>query len=64
MACKGKTKSALESEDILLMILDVNREILDLHKAKQNMFMEIQQQLIELTESTQDIANRISYFER
>ena len=68
MACKSsKTKLTLENEEILLRIfsdlLNVNREILEVDKAKQNIYSDILTQLVELTESTQEIANRMPYFE-
>lgn len=67
MACKSSTKLTLENEEILLRIfsdlLNVNKEMLEVDKAKQNIYSDILTQLVELTESTQEIANRMPYFD-
>jgi hypothetical protein len=66
---KGMTKQriVIENEEILLRmlsdLLNVNQERLQVEKDRRDIYIELIQSMRELSESTQEIANRMPYFE-
>lgn len=67
LAKEKKQKIVLENEEILLRLLsdllNTQKEVLEENKNRNKMYCDMLVQLNELTESTQEIANRMPYFD-
>jgi len=67
LAKEKKQKIVLENEEILLRLLsdllNTQKEVLEENKNRNKMYCDMLVHLNELTESTQEIANRMPYFD-